>query len=302
MPTKRKPAKKPAKVKQRVPARWFLDTGKDQANDLVRRGRLEKGSYEYNHYLARKRAATKIYLHDAVKELRQYFTGFDAKDGYRLDDISSMSAQKMKQVRMYASHLHSIKAHGTVRVVPKSKKQKAALEKYTSQIYTGKKQARAYAVAVDHPDRSEVDIVNGKVRVTEKFKGGKTVQQLYDFADYDVNTTSTWSAFINSLKKMLKDLPEGSYTLMSAVHGPIFLPMPKRDIILNLNYRFKSYDKEMIPTLYALRWFKTELSAEREYIDRSKRRRGWDNQKRDNYNAMNRRVTASLRKGRGKRK
>lgn len=276
-------------------SRWYLDTGKEQARELLRKGSLTDGSL--GSYLADKRARQHVYLRETVKDLRRYFTGFGASDGYLLRDLKSWSYQRAEQVRRYGSHLHHLQSQKHVRAVPKSKSENNALAEFTGQHYMGSKRPRAYVVPVDHPDRTDIKYnkKQNKIEIVENFKGGRTVQQFYLFRDYGFDFY-TWSQLISVIRKMITDkyktittkvtrrgitkthkekvlvslaiMPPGFYTLWSAQYGTIFEPMERDEIIMNLEYRFKQYDENFAQDLLGFRYFRDELDAERESVER----------------------------------
>ena len=323
MATRRKQKPLPGRASARAPikprvARWFQNLGREQLTELTRaraRAGREVDPQTAAAYLSKKRAQEEIYLHTAVKELRQYFTGFDASDGYSLTKLHSWSARRVETIRQYSSHLRHLQSNRHVRATASSAAGKKALAQFTGQYYKGTKKPRAYVVHVDHPDRTQVkyDKKSGKIKIIEKFRGGRTIQQFYFFRDYGLSPFRSWEHFIEAVRYMTTGdreqhypesyrdddysdddededyddyedadleaerlqpiLPPGMYTLWSEKHGTIFQPMPHEDIILNLNYRFKGYDPNFTNDILGFRYFKDELSAERQIIDTARYRR-----------------------------
>lgn len=229
------------------------------------------------------------YLNRTVKDLRKFFAGFDARDGYDLRHPERLSAQRVKAITQYGGHLHSMMATPHVRVSkPRSKKKQAALESFTGQRYSGTKKPRAYVISVDN-EAAQLDTKvsvtkSGQVRIERQVGKAHLVDQYYLFADNGF-PPSSFRSFDDVLKAsrhlVKKVLPPGFYTLWSAKHGSIWIPMDRDDILRNLNKNTgESNEREGFPNdLLGFKFQGDESTAETEYIERSQRRRAAERRK-----------------------
>lgn len=227
------------------------------------------------------------YLSRTVRDLRKFFTGFDARDGYDLRHPERLSAQRVKAITQYGGHLHSMTATPHVRVAkPRSKKKQAALESFTGQRYSGMKKSRAYVVPVDNEAaqlNTKVSVTDaGQVRVERHVGKAHLIDEFYLFSDYGFDSAEFISLddVIKASRYMVKKvLPSGTYVLWSKVHGAIWLPLDRDEILLNLNGLVNKYLKAnehhagFANTLLGWKYQGDYSTAEVTYTEREQRRR-----------------------------
>jgi hypothetical protein len=198
-----------------------------------------------------RRSREVAYIKSTTKLLRKYFTGFDSKDGYDLRHPQRLSAQRLRAIRRYGSHLHTLTASPHYRAVARSDRDREALSKYTGQIYKGTKKQRAFVI--HHPEASYRDIkikVNkkGHVELVKKSSGVTTRSQIFVFIDYGFNPKSFTSSddIVSAVRKMIAsgDMPErGNYQFETELHGPIWYTMARDDLLLNLHRFGQQYTR-----------------------------------------------------------
>lgn len=237
------------------PARWYQSLGKSDTDPSIAR------------------AKRSIALNEKVKKLRQFFSGFDASDGYDLRHIDRWHAARVRAADQYGSFLNTLTASPYIRATAHSKQQRDALGRYTGQFYGGTKQPRAFVV--HHPEAAlrklKVSVSKGgQVQVTRDLPGVRTVMTTYLFSDYGFNPAQFTSVddVIRATKKMIKaknGMPPGHYQLESMLHGPIWNAMDRGDIILNLQHSIRdsgARTPNFSKGLLGYRRYKDELSAE----------------------------------------
>lgn len=256
---KRATAAQKAKRAQR-PASWYTDLpNADQRESALR------------------------YIATTTKLARQFFKGFDAKDGYDLRHPERMSWQRFNTLKKYGQQAHTLTSSPYYRAVARTKKEHDALRRYTGQAVKSKTHGnRAYVV--HHPEAAYRDIkikVNKKGRVTlvRKLPGVTTRSQIFMFIEYGFNPKTFVSVddVKRAVKTMIKsgDLPEvGHYQLESELHGAIWYTMDRDDILLNLDStirdssaRSPSFSKGLL----GLRYYTDDIDAE--LLDAEKTRR-----------------------------
>lgn len=231
-------------------ARWFLDTGKEQAK--------ERGLYQRDAdpgqratYLATKRAVRVSLLRENTKQLRDYFTGFDSSSGFALNKIEQWPAARVKKVEQYAEYLNHLLSQPSVRYLPRSAIQREVASTFTGQLLPNQK---AYVVHVESTrDRFRItregDIVIER-EVGRPAMGGRMRKPLvvydiyYLFVFYLGWRPATWDQLINATEDMLPFLPddrESRYFLHSELHGSIGAGQPKKSLLMMVKRMANEY-------------------------------------------------------------
>lgn len=214
-------------------ARWYLDTGKEQARERGLYARDADTSKRAN-YLASKRDTRVALLKANAKQLRAYFRGFESSDGYSLTKIEHWPAARVKRVEQYAEYLNHLLSQPHQRYVPRSLTQREVARAFTGQMLPDQK---AFVMHVES-DRDRVKITRyGDVVIERELRGRVAV--VYDiyylFAFYLGWRPSTWDQVVNATEDMLPylpDDPDSRYFLHSELHGSIGAGQPKKSLLL----------------------------------------------------------------------
>lgn len=236
-------------------ARWYLDTGKEQAHERGFYSR-DADSGERANYLAAKRDVRVALLRENTKQLRQYFRDFSSDTGYSLNKIEHWPAARVKRVEQYAEYLNHLLSQPHQRLVPRSKTQYEVAKHFTGQMLDDQ---YAYVVHVES-DRDRVQITrNGDVVIERELRGRVAV--IYDiyylFVFYIGWRPVTWDQVVTATEDMLMYLPddtESRYFLYSELHGSIGAGQPKKSLLMMVKRYASDYSlKNFADTIIGFR-------------------------------------------------
>lgn len=285
-----KAASKPRVRKLSAPPsakRWYRETGKQTKEfvaltrelDTAQGDRYGKVYDERAEYLQKKRAERLQYLRVNAKSVRQYFKGFEAADGFDLHHPEQWTAAQVRKLTNRARILNEILAGPHQRIVPKTKREKAALKHHTRLVA---KDVKAFPVTMPSRDSKVHVTKKGRVSVRRPVKGGYLQDQFFYFADYKPPShLVTFQDLRDALKLMLPDLPDsGNYVFNSAIHGPIGNSQPKESLDYILRQWWEAYDKndltgekEGFPSgIVGVIRLSNKIDPDEEYAERRKRR------------------------------
>lgn len=266
-----------ASGRTRAPARWLLQIGVDhqRAVDLKRRGETT----DRNNYLHAQRARKLFKLREQLLNVRQYYRGFESRDGYNLNDIKSWPARRVSEIEKYGTHLAQIQSQPHDRLVPRNAKQKRALE-----VFTGETTKRQRAWAVHKP--SDLDFVrinkNGNISIERNIASGKLKSDFYLFYALLGYQPQTWddvyAATAELLPYMPADLHESGdelakYYIYSSQHGEIDAPQFKRMLLrVIMRYRQEYGQKDFARTIIGFKKISDEITPNAEYARIVRRR------------------------------
>lgn len=194
------------------------------------------------------RAKQLEYLERTIKDLRQYFTGFDAKAGYDLRFIRSLHPRKVKAIQNYGSYLHNLQSTPHVRAVPRGKKARSGLRQFTGQRLPRQK---AFVVHTPHPETTKVTAPKGNVKLERPVTKGKVREQFFLFEQMLGYQPVTFEEMRAALKEMLPKMPPGYYQLWTVPHGEIGVPRTRNLLMELLNQYENSYERGARARLHA---------------------------------------------------
>lgn len=222
---KRKPKKKPPPLK---PRKWFQETETDD-----------------------QRASELVYLKGAVEDLRQYYRGFESKDGYNADRIPEWTPAQIKKVRTMVEPLRSRLARQHTRVVPNEKyrdaDKRAAFKKQLRKV-TGQTHPDQYAwVYPIQTTVRKVDVVlneRGNLEEHDHITGTYIKTERWYFRDF-AKHPATEKQFTAAAKKMLKVIPHHLFLSFFTDRDVIGSPFEAALLLENLaGYFVKSYQQQ----------------------------------------------------------
>jgi hypothetical protein len=213
--------------------------------------------------------------------LRDYFTGFDASDGYDMRHIESLSAARARSIRNYAAYLHNLQAAPYIKVSPKSSAMRRALQDRTGQNLPRQKR---YVYHTDKPGTTRVAYKAGELRETQRLPSGvELIQKYYFFRDYNGGRQpKTFRAMVTITRdRMMKKMPNVYYTFWTDLHGSIGAPFPKSSLLRELERYEAQYGthKGFAEGLLGFVFQGTQDQADSEYIRRLNRRTARERQK-----------------------
>lgn len=230
--------KKAPRVTQ--PAKWFRDS--------VARGRAtDTESIE-----AGRRKQLLKSLRDSLVDVRRFFKGYEAKDGYSLKhgSLSRLTGAKLHRLKEDAKQLHREMSQPHLIVRPRTVESKRALATHTR--VKPDKRRKAYVVHVTDPKHTTVSVEKRKpkkgrkrpARVKEvlQVEDVKRVNRYYYFADYGPVPQSMEEIY-KLVDVMMPDLPKGHYAFMSRNYGNISMSMDRNRLLREIQSTWMVYDK-----------------------------------------------------------
>jgi hypothetical protein len=149
---------------------------------------------------------------EIIRELREHFYGYEARDGYSLDarKIEQMPAYRRRAMRKKYVGLQRILGSPRVAVKPHDKAEAKILRRETHQRFKGQKH---FLVAVPDPERSTVKIVAGQVKITTHLPGKAEVEEMFFRFPRKPKTPAD---LIVMLQEMLPGMPTtGTYYIVT---------------------------------------------------------------------------------------
>ncbi len=187
------------------------------------------------------------YIKESVRLLRKFYDGFDASAGYDLhtSNIASFNKRKLNRIRSLARQLRVEMSapHSVIR--PRTKVQREAIEKHTGA--PRERGRKAYVVHVPNDKtKATVRTRKGRASVVEvtKRSGAESTREYFYFADYGRGAQpKSMAAIQKRVRRMIDDLPEGWYVLVSRDYGFIGAAMLKSKLLQEIDRTWLDYDK-----------------------------------------------------------
>lgn len=221
------------------------------------------------------RKRTRDYITATVKDLRKFFTGFDAAHGYDLRYPNAISAQRITNIKKYGTYLHNLQASPYVKITPHSKKSREVLQEKTAQR-SPRQKAYVYHVDTGRPMQvsirdgvlTERDIVSQELIVTTKY---------FYFSSFNFDQIPLTMAGLFSIYEtyMRHAMPEGMYSMITDQHGRIDVPVNKKFIPDRLQDYFNEYSTKQgfAEAILGFQIYTTGMSeANAEYVERTHRK------------------------------
>lgn len=289
----------PTRSSERTGARgvsaWFRRYGEEQARAA---GKYAKkiSHADRVEYIARKRAERLATLNKTAKEVRSFFKGFSAKDGYSLNDIRRWRLQDVRELEKYGEYLRHLKSQPHVRFVPITKKQKISVQTLTGQNDPSQ---RAYVIHKTHPDELVMIDEYGMVAIERKVsdKVGWIRAEFYYFRTFLNFQPLTWDEVYAATGELLPWLPEGEYFIYSSLHGEIDVPQPKRSLARIIQRYMQEYSqKDFASTIVGFRRIADEVNSDAEYEKIYTRRQKEKKRRKKEFDALMKKVARPLKK------
>jgi len=142
----------------------------------------------------------------SIPGARRIYRGFDASYGYDLRHIERWPAARLKAAREHIQSINTLTGRPFAVIVPRSKKQRIAAQKYSGQDLPRQKEM---IVAVQDPKIDKIVFRNNKVAVERTMRtGSKAIQQRYLFEDYLVPGEAARLLKEELQNELGKDLPD----------------------------------------------------------------------------------------------
>ena len=228
--------------------------------------------------------AAQVRLRDSVALLRKHLTGYAGADGYDLRDIARWPMKKIRAVNARAAKLHELLLTPHDLVKATTKKGRKNLRQFTGQHIRGAKHFIVHKPA----DNFRVRLRDGNVEIEGKFKGRViTRSQFFLFP----RRPRYPKELVAMTRRLLKEMPPGFYTLITAAHGDTGEPFDRDQVINRLSEYLAAYETDAAgrPTgfseaLVGFRFMSTTLrgaSVQRQKVDaRRQRQREYNKKKR----------------------
>jgi hypothetical protein len=113
---------------------------------------------------------------------RRLYEGLSAADGFDLRHIERWTAAKLKSARHRIQSLNTLTSRPFAIIIPRTKKQRKAAQKFTGQNILHQKE---FIAQIQIQGRDKAVFRQGKVGIERVFpSGAKTIKQRYLFSDY----------------------------------------------------------------------------------------------------------------------
>lgn len=200
-------------------------------------------------------------LNTSIKLLRRYYSGFDARDGFSLNDLKALPKNRADKVLKMAHTLRQIQSRPFINVRPRKAKSKQVLR-----MHTGQRQPKQKVFAVHSTlgvtEQTKIKIRGKKLEFNTPYidKEGKahtrTVRNYY-FAF--AKRIRTWDDIMTEANKMIARLPPGRYSIISSIFEMVGATVDRENLMRKFQEWFDQYhtmtDKEgMAETLIGVRW------------------------------------------------
>lgn len=273
---------------------WSRRYGEERARE---RGLFAKGvSYEArNRYIVEKSAEKLHTTISTLKELRRFFKGFDSASGYNLNDIKNWHPNRVRQVEKFGTYLHHLKSQPHVRVAPRGKNQKRALETFSGQHHP---RQRAYVIHKTHPDEQVLVHEGGRIAIERKVsdKVGWLRSDFYFFLALLGYRPYGWDELYAATAELLPFMPEGDYFLYSELHGEIDVPQPKRSLLeIIMRYTQEYSQRDFAETIVGFKRIADSISSDAEYEKIFFRRQKRRKQRQEDWNKLRKQIHRSVK-------
>jgi hypothetical protein len=220
---------------------------------------------------------------DGVKipSARRIYRDLKPSDGFNLQHIERWSAAKLARARERIQSLNTLTSRPFTVLIPRSKKQRVAAQKFTGQDLPSQKEM---IVQVQDAKHDKAVFRDGQVAVERTMpKGSKVIKQRYLFRDY-VAANEVPVSFLemrNVTKQMLPDMPEKYYgrdvyyTLITVQYGPIGESFLHEDILqglgeYHLRYGTGDQHKQFAEQIIGFQMVGTFVSAAAYQVERDR--------------------------------
>ena len=185
------------------------------------------------------------YLHDAIIDLRRFYSGFKARDGFSLKPrtLARMPLARYERIRSLAIDLRRELSQPHKVVRPRSRASKSALASHTGQVDSKRK---TFIVHTADPDTTTIKIVGTRkkkqVQEVTTVEGGRFTQRHFYFRDYTKRRIKTMVDILAVAERMIKQMPPGQYVFISSLYGEIGTNMDRRLLLAAIERNWLAYD------------------------------------------------------------
>lgn len=201
---------------------------------------------------------------DALKALRQHFTGYEARDGYSLsiNKIAAMQSSQRRAIRKkYTKLAHLLSTPHDI-VTPRSPQDAKVLRRATHQRLKGQKH---FIVHVPDPKRSKARVVKGQLEIVTKLPGRAEVEERIFYLP---GRPKSPDDLLEMLNEMLETMPQtGEYVMQTDTYGDTGAIADYGGLRRQLQSYLASYDKEkygahrFLNRVIGWRWIRSKLAG-----------------------------------------
>lgn len=282
----------------RAPANWYAQTGAEQWRERLARQHIAPDNADAQAravFLAEKRTLRVGKLKDDLEQLRRYFRGFTAADGYDLRDIKTWHLNRVRSVERYAEYLNHLLSQPNSRIEPRTKTEMRGVRNFT-----GQRLRRQFAFVVHKPtDRDEVAIgPRGEVVIVRELPTGGFLQSEFYFFDTVLGYQPlTWDEVVEATEEIVEEMPEGMYFIYSELHGEIDTPH-RRDILPRLMRRYEQEysQKKFADTIRGFKRVADDITPNQEYEQLFKRRQARKETKTREWNRLRKQIHREVKR------
>jgi hypothetical protein len=198
-------------------------------------------------------------LKGALKTARTFYKGFEASDGYRLDDVKRLSKSQADALLARVTYIKNLQSRPYKEVRPRSTESKATLNAHIEQ---GRyKNQKVFLYHTQAPEKTVVRINKRKLTELRKYHDRMGVEHTAVYHNYffKLKHGRTFENLADAAAKLAAHLPEGRYRLVSSMHSDIGVPVDRKNIVAQLLDWFEQYDgipgkAGFATTIIGVRW------------------------------------------------
>jgi hypothetical protein len=174
-------------------------------------------------------------LKNALDVVRKHVRGYDAREGYGLQDVIRFSKPRQRALLKKAAQIKELLASPHDLVRPRNEKEKRALRPFARKQLRGAK----HYIVHKPTDGDRVALKQGRVRITRK-RGRVEIDSVYFMFPHAPRSEGD---AIDMLEDMLPEMPKGFYIMQTGAHGDTGEPVAKGALLERLRRYINDYEQ-----------------------------------------------------------
>lgn len=180
-------------------------------------------------------------LYRGLKDARQFFSGFEARDGFTLNRLDELTKKQVDKLRETATYIHELQARSPAKIYqPRSANTKRLIQKRTGQT---RKNQKRFLIRDAKPEDLKVKARGNRLEFQREFKAADgTAHRLQDKYYYFnfARRPRSFEDLMRLASKVVPHLPKGRYTILNSQHGEIDVPQEREGLLQVLRNWFES--------------------------------------------------------------
>lgn len=205
---------------------------------------------EREHAIATERYSRLEYIKDAIRELRRVGGGYEARNGFPLNDsdIVRLSHSSYEKIRRDVLRLRDARSRPHVEIKPRSDRQRKSTIQKTGSLFKGQKIFFFHDLSGEN---ISYEFVNGDLQIKIGVKSGTLLNRYYFFKKKPRN----WDDVIKFTKQLMRTgMREGFYKIYNSVYGEIGESASRSQLVDVLESVFANYNQWLGGTIIGWFW------------------------------------------------